>query len=253
MSGVLDELVAAARHRANALRNVKMRTTPRAAGVPSFADALRGKDRIAVIAEFKRGSPSQGGIDLDATVHVTLQSYESAGATAVSVLTEPSRFHGSADDLRHAVKLASVPLLMKDFVIDTVQVEHGAAMGASAVLLIARCLGIRTLRDMAQRVVEHGMTPLVECHNEAELERAIAIDEAVVGVNNRDLDTLQINRDQALKLLPLVPPSRIAVAESGYDDPAQLRALHGLADAVLIGTAFMRGGRPNDFVTAGRA
>lgn len=215
---------------------------------PSFAQALRGKQRLAVIAEFKRQSPSRGGIAPLADVLAHTQAYARAGAAAVSVLTEPSRFGGDIDDLRLAATTLAQPVLMKDFVVASVQVELAAALGAAAVLLIVRCLARDQLMDLAQACTAHGLTPLVECHNEAEIELALRIDGAVIGVNNRDLDTLALDLDRAPRLLRRVPADRICVAESGYQEPADVDAVRGLADAVLIGTALMQRADASAFI-----
>jgi indole-3-glycerol phosphate synthase len=248
---VLRELVEHARARAAALRVPAPEPTGRRA---SFRDAIAGKAALSVIAEFKRASPSQGAIDADAEVEARVRAYAQAGAAALSVLTEPSRFSGSSDDLRRAAQAVALPCLMKDFVVAPVQVELAAALGASAVLLIVRCLEPSQLADLAAASDALGLTPLVECHSEAELEPALAIDSAVIGVNNRDLDTLAIDPERAPRLLRRIPAERVAVAESGYRAPVDVAPVRGLADAVLIGTALMAQSDPRAFVrgVAGR-
>lgn len=243
---VLRELVDSARRRAATM--VVPKDARPAAPRPSFADALRGRQSLSVIAEFKRQSPSQGGIAPQADVLAQTRVYARAGAAAVSVLTEPSRFGGDIDDLRRAAAALALPVLMKDFVVAPVQVELAAALGAAAVLLIVRCLDESQLSELAQACAARGLTPLIECHSEAEVERALRIDDAVIGVNNRDLDTLAIDLARAPRLLRAVPEGRVCVAESGYLQPADVDAVRGLADAVLIGTALMQGGDPGAFL-----
>jgi indole-3-glycerol phosphate synthase len=242
---ILAELVAAARVRATLLP----RTEPDSrASSPAFSEALRGKDRLSVVAEFKRASPSLGAIAPDAEVLPRVRKYSAAGAAAISVLTEPLRFGGSLEDLEVAAGSAAVPVLMKDFVVSVAQVRAAARLGARAVLLIVRCLEPAELSDLAAACSHYGLTPLVECHVEADLERALEIPRAVIGVNNRDLDTLIIDRTTALRLLPRVPRDRVAIAESGYEAPAQAREVLGVADAVLVGSALMAGGDPGRFI-----
>ncbi|HUG12578.1 MAG TPA: indole-3-glycerol-phosphate synthase, partial [Opitutaceae bacterium] len=175
-------------------------------------------------------------------------AYRDAGASALSILTEPTRFNGSPDDLEAAAAAVEVPLLMKDFIVDPAQIALGARLGASGILLILRCLDDVQLRELAAACREHDLTPLLECHDRAEVERAVAIPDAVIGVNNRDLDTLKIDTTMALRLLAHVPEGRITVAESGYTSPEAIRALRGKCNAVLVGEALMRSGDPGLFI-----
>jgi indole-3-glycerol phosphate synthase len=246
---VLAELVAISKDRAAELRRVGTPTPPTQLR-RGFAEALRGKARTSVIAEFKRSSPSEDAIAPDMELRAQVERYADAGAAAISVLTEPSRFGGRPEDLQEAAGWVQVPLLMKDFLVDPIQVELARAMGASAVLLIARCLEPGQLRELGAAATALGLDVLVECHDAAEIDRALEIEQAVIGVNNRDLDTLTIDRNRALELLPRVPEQRIVVAESGYDDPEQIAPLRGLADAVLVGTALMRSQDPSTFIRA---
>lgn len=244
-SGVLRELVEAAQARAQSLPSAAdERRSTRA----DFAAAVAGRDRVAVIAEFKRRSPSRGGLAPDARVDEQVGGYVASGAAAVSVLCEPTRFGGSTTDLEAAARAFAVPLLLKDFVVDERQVAAAVGLGASAVLLIARCLTDVELERLARACVARGLTPLVECHEAIEVERALEIPEAVIGVNNRNLDTLTIDRRRGEALLDRIPEDRVAVAESGYETPAQIRALRGRADAVLVGSALMTAADPASFV-----
>ena len=238
-SPVIEELLYRARGRARALPRRERPARPK--GV-SFAESIRGKRRLDVIAEFKRASPSAGNI-AERELETCVAEYLRGGAAAVSVLTEPTRFKGSLDDLERAVRLArvpEVPVLMKDFIVDPAQVREAAHRGARAVLLIVRFLSADQLGELASAALDDSLTPLVECHSEAELERALAIPEAVVGVNNRDLDTFTVDPSLAPRLLAALPETRIAVAESGYETVADIEAIRGLADAVLVGSALMR-------------
>ena len=242
---VLQELVDLARKRA---RKLPTEGPVLQQGRASFTNAIAGKDRLSVLAEFKRRSPSQSDIAPERAVEGQVRAYEAAGAAAISVLTEPSRFGGSYDHLLRAAGATELPLLMKDFVVSPAQVRMAASLGASAVLLIVRCLEKNELADLAALCDNLGLTPLIECHDEEEVAVALEIDNAVIGVNNRNLSTLQVDRDLAPRMLAGIPADRIAVAESGYQDPVQVEPLRGLADAVLIGTALMRSADPAAFI-----
>ena len=242
---LLDTLTAAARERASRLPASAPGPPP--ARPPSLAAAVAGRRTVSVIAEFKRRSPSAGAIREDEEPAERAVRYRDAGAAALSVLTEPTRFGGSLGDLTAAARASGLPALMKDFVVAPAQVRAGRDAGASAVLLIVRCLDDRQLRALYEEAVDDGLEALVEVHDAAELDRALALPNALIGVNNRDLDTLAVDRRRAASLLPRVPADRIAVAESGYLEPEHLTELRGAADAVLIGAALMRAKDPADF------
>ncbi len=239
---LIDELVASARKRAEALPS-RERLSERAERAersrPSFREALRGKAHLDVIAEFKKASPSLGAI-AERGLEDQVRRYAQAGAAAISVLTEPSRFKGSLSDLERTVASVNVPILMKDFVVHLAQIREAAFLGASAVLLIVRCLSREQLSELAQAADELGLTPLVECHHARDLECALEIEDAVIGVNNRDLDTLAIDTSLAPRVLRGVPRERVVVAESGYEHAEDVAELRGVADAVLIGSALMK-------------
>ena len=241
---LLDELVASARERARRLPRVEPSSASRGR---DLADVVRGKDRLDVIAEFKKRSPSLGAIaelDLEAQV----KKYEDAGAAAVSVLTEPTRFGGDLSDLARAVTAVEVPVLMKDFVVDPAQVREAARIGASGVLLIVRCLSREQLDELVSACAHYRLTPLVECHSLRELDRAVVFESAMLGVNNRNLETLEIDRALAPQLLGGLPVERVAVAESGYESAFDVVDVRGVADAVLIGSALMRRDEPGTLI-----
>ncbi len=238
ISGVLADLVRSARKRADRLAADPVPEPP-SVGPPSFRDAIRGRETLSVIAEFKRKSPSAGRIaDRDPAEQAL--GYRKAGAAALSVLTDPDAFGGSLEDLSAATRASGLPALMKDFVVHPAQIHAGRAAGAAAVLLIVRCLDEGELTELFATTRAFGLDALVEIHEESELDRALALPEAIIGVNNRDLDTLEVDRRRAVELLARIPSGRIAVAESGYQQPAHLDPIRGRADAVLIGTALMR-------------
>jgi len=245
---VLERLVRAAEARAERLA-AEPNPGPPDREPPSFRKAIAGRDALSVIAEFKRKSPSAGAIRDDDPGARAL-AYREAGASAVSVLTDPDAFGGSLADLQAASAASGLPILMKDFIVDPAQIRAGWAAGASAVLLIVRCLDDARLRGLHREARSLGLDTLVEVHDAAELDRALALEDAIVGINNRDLDTLETDRRRARDLLPRVPSGRIAVAESGYLEPEHLAELRARADAVLVGTALMRAADPSAFLRA---
>ncbi|MDP2478900.1 MAG: indole-3-glycerol phosphate synthase TrpC [Candidatus Palauibacterales bacterium] len=246
---LLDEIVATKAEEASALRRWEDHLEDRAesASAPRDLEAsLRmgaDADAVAVIAEFKRRSPSAEDLAPEADPGVVARSYEEGGAAAISVLTDGPHFGGSLSDIEKVRAACSLPVLRKDFLLDPVQVLEARAAGADAVLLITRILDDARLRDLLSTVQAHGMTPLVEVHDDEELQRALRADARVIGVNARDLATLEVDIGGARELLSRVPPDRIAVAESGVtgaEDVADLGAAG--ADAVLVGTWLMRSG-----------
>lgn len=203
---------------------------------PSFAQALRGPC-VRVIAELKRRSPSKGVINDAIDAPSRAATYAAGGAAALSVLTEPSRFGGSLEDLEAVRAAVALPLLRKDFLTHEVQLLEARAAGASAVLLIARALPADRLRALAAVAHARRLECLVEVRTEAELLVALSVPGAIVGVNNRDLETLRIDDAAGIRLLPLVPPDRVAVYESGVTSVLEVeRAAAAGADAVLVGS-----------------
>ncbi len=240
MTGLLEDLVRSARERARRIPVLEPEEKPPGR---SLASGLGGKHRLDVIAEFKRKSPSLGALGEPDLVQ-QVRRYEEAGAAAISVLTEPTRFGGSYEDLSRAARSVDAPVLMKDFVVDPAQVREAARLGARAVLLILRCLSEADLNELVSVCAHYGVTPLLECHRPSEVERALRHESAVIGANNRDLESLEVDRALAPRLLAEVPPGRVAVAESGYEKAEDVRALRGLADAVLVGGALMKHADP---------
>lgn len=236
MTFVLQEAMERARRRARELR--PGRPLP---GRPPLRAALEGRGELSLVAEFKRRSPSAGDLASGRSPSATARAYRSGGAAAISVLTEPTYFGGRYADLESVRGAVALPLLMKDFVADPRQVLHAASMGASGVLLILRCLDDGRLEDLLAACAETEVEPLVECADREDLERALERTGVLVGINNRDLTTLRVDRARVSRLAPHVPEHRVLVAESGYSEPEQLEPLRGLVDAVLVGTALMGG------------
>ncbi|MCC6824802.1 MAG: indole-3-glycerol phosphate synthase TrpC [Acidobacteria bacterium] len=211
-----------------------------------FRTALAGNGRTNIIAEIKRASPSRGVINASIDVAARALSYERGGAAAVSVLTEPQHFGGSIDDIVKARTAIRVPILRKDFIVDEFQILEAAAAGADAVLLIAAALDDRELLRLRQFAEnEFGLDALVEIHDEYELERAVDADSMIIGVNNRNLKSLDVSLDVARRLAVMKPDGVIFVAESGISMRHEIDELHGLGyDAFLIGEALMKSGDP---------
>ena len=230
----------------------------RAAAMPPARDgaaALRGPG-VAVIAEVKRSSPSKGALAAIADPAALAADYEAGGASVISVLTEQRRFGGSLDDLDAVRARVEVPLLRKDFVVSSYQLWEGRAHGADVSLLIVAALEQEALISLIERSESLGMTPLVEVHDEHELERALAAGATVVGVNARDLKTLEVDRGVFARLAPHIPDGVVKVAESGVRGPHDLLAYAAAgADAVLVGEGVVTGGNPRqavaELVTAG--
>jgi len=213
-----------------------------------FERALRAAGRPAIIAEFKRASPSAGEV-ADVDLAERARAYEAGGASAISVLTEPTRFGGALADLEGARLACTLPVLRKDFLVHPAQVIESRASGADAVLLIAAALTELELKALLSATADLGMDALVETHSREDLDKALATDASVVGVNARDLETLEVDLDRALGLLPVIPADRLAVLESGVSTREQVdRALDAGAGAVLVGEALMRAADPGAMV-----
>jgi indole-3-glycerol phosphate synthase len=243
---ILDRIVAdkreelAAAQRRLPLADLEARV-PEAPPLRPFADALRG-DSLRLIAEVKRASPSRGLLRHDFDPVALARSYAAAGAAAVSVLTDEPHFQGSLDHLA-AVRSAlpdGPPLLRKDFLFDPYQLHEARARGADAILLIAAILDFALLADLIGLAQALKMDALVEVHDAPELERALAAGATLVGVNNRDLRTFDVDLATTERLLPLVPPQVTVVAESGVSTRADIERLQALGvHSVLIGEALV--------------
>lgn len=206
----------------------------------NFMKAIAGKRKLAVIAELKRSSPSAPNLSPHLDLPAMAIRYRRAGAAALSVLTEEDHFAGSLADLRTVSARCALPVLRKDFIIDEYQIYESRAHGASAILLIVRALRHARLEKLHRLALKIGLAPLVEIHDENELDIALSVGARLIGVNNRNLSTLQTDLGVARRILPHIPKRCVSVAESGYSRVSELAELAGLADAVLIGTAFLK-------------
>jgi indole-3-glycerol phosphate synthase len=210
---------------------------------------LRGAGS-SVIAEVKRRSPSKGDLATIADPAALALEYAAGGAAAISVLTEERRFGGSLDDLRAVRAAVDVPVLRKDFIVEPYQLVEARAAGADLALLIVAALDDDRLRELHDLAGELGLTVLVEVHDEAETERAVALGAELVGVNARDLKTLAVDPGTFGRLAPLVPGDRVLVAESGISGPDDVRRfVDEGARAVLVGEALVNDGDPRAAVS----
>jgi indole-3-glycerol phosphate synthase len=240
----LGRLLDSAERRVSHLRRDGESRPGRVADAPDFALALSAGATVALIAEIKRRSPSKGDIAPGIDAAERAAAYAQAGAAALSVLTEPNEFGGSLSDLDKA-GTAGLPMLRKDFIVDRVQLVEALTHGASAVLLISKALPPSHLAELHAEASELGLDALVEVHDERELEVAAEARYPIIGVNNRDLESLVIDDGVGSRLLPLIPPGIIAVYESGIRSRQDVERAAGLgADAVLVGTALSSSADP---------
>lgn len=215
----------------------------------SFADAL-GSPGMSVIAEIKRRSPSRGVLNAGLDPARQARAYEAGGAASISVLTERDHFSGSADDLREVRTAIRLPVLRKDFIIHPAQVWESLAMGADAILLIVAILDDATLGDLYREASDIGIPVLVETHTEQEVERASRLGAEIIGVNNRDLATFDVDLATAERLAPLIGSSTLKVAESGIHTPNDAgRMLAAGFDAVLVGESLVKAADPGRLVS----
>jgi indole-3-glycerol phosphate synthase len=209
-----------------------------------FAAAIAAPG-LSIIAEIKRRSPSRGPLREDLDPRQLARSYERGGAAALSVLTDQDFFGGSDMDLLEARARVNLPVLRKDFTIDEYQIHEARSLGADAILLIVRILARSQLAELLAAAAAAGLAALVEVHDEAELETAVACGAVLVGVNNRDLSTFEVSLAPARRLRELMPPACLCVAESGIETREDVRVLESFGyDAVLIGETLMRAENP---------
>ena len=242
---ILTKLVEAKRQR---LQKAKMRVpeaivkqmAKTAPAVPSFQTALESGDRVRIIAEVKKASPSKGVLAMNLQVDELARQYKTAGAAAISVVTEEDYFQGDLSWVGQIRKASGLPVLRKDFVFDEFQIYETRGAGASAILLIVAMLKVTQLKDLHDLARKVGLDVLVEVHDETELGEALEAGARIIGVNNRDLKTFKVDVDTSLRLSKLIPDDRLFVVESGIQSKADIdRLIDAGADAFLIGEHFV--------------
>ena len=243
---ILDELAETAQARVEeAKRRISFETLRETAeampkGDAHFYKALTGPE-LAFICECKKASPSKGLIASVYPYQTIARAYEAAGADAISVLTEPSRFLGSGEHLREIASAVKVPCLRKDFTVDAYMIYEAKALGAAAILLIVSILDRTQLMDYLALCRELGLSALVEAHDDAEIETAIGAGAEIIGVNNRNLRDFTVDTGNSGRLRRLIPPGILFVSESGVKNAADVQRLREIgANAVLVGEALMR-------------
>jgi indole-3-glycerol phosphate synthase len=251
-TGTLGRIVLETEARVDGLRRVSAEITKAAAStrkpVGSLADALR-RSHVAVIAEVKRKSPSKGMINAGLSAVDQARAYAKGGAAAISVLTEPNHFDGSIDDLAAVAAAVDIPALKKDFHIDPIQLLEARAHGATAALLIVRALPPQRLAEMLSVAASLELETIVEVRDPDELRLALDLGATIIGINNRNLETLEIDPATSERLLPLVPSSVIAIAESGMTRRQDVERVAALGtDAVLVGSSLSAARDPGALV-----
>ncbi|WP_028933047.1 indole-3-glycerol phosphate synthase TrpC [Pseudonocardia spinosispora] len=246
LDGVREDLA----QRESAVSFEQVKRASLAAPSPRDAMAVLREPGIGVIAEVKRASPSKGELATIADPAELAEQYAAGGARVISVLTEQRRFNGSLADLVAVRAAVDVPVLRKDFIVGTYQVHEARAAGADLVLLIVAALEQNVLASLLDRAESLGMTALVEVHNEEEADRALEAGASLIGVNARNLHTLEVDRSVFARLAPGLPSDILRVAESGVRGPGDLLTYAGYgADAVLVGEGLVTSGDPRTAVT----
>jgi indole-3-glycerol phosphate synthase len=245
VSRKLEEIAAARRETALDTLKARLADADRPRG---FADAIAGKiaeGKAGVIAEIKKASPSKGVLRENFVPAEIARSYEQGGAACLSVLTDVDFFQGSNEYLRQARSACSLPVIRKDFIVDPYQVYEARAIEADCILLIAACLEDNQMHDLNNLAHELDMDVLVEVHDRQELQRALTLNNRLLGINNRDLRSFEVSLDTTLGMLDDIPPDAIVVTESGILDKADVQKMRDhQVNAFLVGEAFMRAEQP---------
>lgn len=217
----------------------------------SFKNALAKPDRLSVISEVKKASPSKGLIQPNFDPVKIAKEYETCGADAVSCLTEEHYFQGSSEYFKAIRQAIGLPMIRKDFIIDEYQIYEARLMGADAILLIAAVLDDEKLKRFGDTARSLGLDILAETHDESELERVLALDFDIIGINNRNLKTFEVTLETTARLAGMIPEGKVIVSESGIKDNADMKTVRSYgADAVLIGETLMRSGNIGATLTA---
>lgn len=214
-------------------------------------DFLFSSEKTGIIAEYKRASPSKGLINGTSTVQEVVKGYQDAGASAVSVLTDSEFFKGNLDDLIIAREALEIPILRKEFIVDTFQIEEAKAYGADVILLIAACLSAEEIKEFSEYAQRLGLSVLLEVHNKEELDRSIFPSIDAIGVNNRNLKDFSVSLEHSYELVKQIPDSYAKVSESGISDPETIKQLKSAGfNGFLIGENFMKTSDPATAIVA---
>lgn len=210
--------------------------------VPTFTELIQKSDKIGIIAEYKRASPSKGMINDGVDPAEQARQYEEAGASAISVLTDTPFFKGTIDDLKRVREAVSIPILCKDFIIDRIQIDRAKAAGANIILLIAAALDDTDLKTLYDYAISQDLEVLCEVHNEEEMERVLKLKAKIIGVNNRDLKTFKVDLNTTNRLADMVKDKDvILISESGIENKSDVRSVETAgARAILVGETLMR-------------
>ncbi|MEK4147755.1 indole-3-glycerol phosphate synthase TrpC [Robertmurraya sp. FSL W8-0741] len=252
METILETILAEKKKEVEMLKESQVRKAPVARNRNSLLEKLENAKELMIIGEFKRASPSKGDININSNPASQVQMYVDAGADAVSVLTDTTFFKGSMDDLQVVRQLIANPILCKDFIIDPIQIDVAKNSGADIVLLIAAALDDRKLYNLYQYALEKGLDVLMEVHNEAEAERVLKTDNRLIGVNNRDLRTFEVNLDVTEYLAPFIrKEERFLISESGIGTIEDVeRVVAAGANGILVGETFMKHQNPSEIIKA---
>lgn len=250
---ILDKILREKRLEVERLLTENIEVRQEVSARPSLFEKLVSSDHLQVIAEMKRASPSKGLIAEGANPVTQAIAYENAGVACISVLTDAPFFKGSFDDLAAVADAVETPLLCKDFIIDTVQIDKAKAAGASVILLIVAALSDEELLEFHRYAVTEGLEVLVEVHDAEELERALKIDAKIIGVNNRDLRTFEVDLGRTQEIASIFPFSeeRVLISESGITGQLDAERVSAAgARAILVGESLMRSGRVGEAIEA---
>ncbi|MGB7526716.1 indole-3-glycerol phosphate synthase TrpC [Sphingobacterium cellulitidis] len=215
----------------------------------NLRESILDPNKTGIIAEYKRASPSKGLINGTSTVEEVVAGYQDAGASAISVLTDHDFFQGSLEDLTAARNVLQIPLLRKEFIVDTYQIAEAKAYGADIILLIAACLEKEEIKSLSEYAKSLGLNVLLEVHDEEELNKSIFPSIDAIGVNNRNLKDFSVSLDHSYDLVNKIPSQYIKVSESGISDPETIKALKKAGfNAFLIGENFMKTQNPTEAI-----
>lgn len=245
MTTILDKIIAEKRYEVERLKRESIQLNFDISKRPSLFKKLKNSNNLQIISEIKRSSPSKGVINNTVNPVQQALDYEKAGAACISVLTDTPFFNGDFDDLKDVTQVVGIPVLCKDFIIDKVQIDFAKAHGASVILLIVAALSKEKLSKLYHYAIEQGLEILVEVHDEEELKVALEIDAKLIGINNRNLKTFEVDLSHTEKVAKLFPfhENRVLISESGIKDSNDAKFVAELgASAVLVGETLMRTG-----------